>query len=175
MRQVLWLSCASVGIPFCGIWSICRCNCIRLLGNSLVHRTSGQQTYSCWSLAMACRSFLWWLWLTPQYWVDIPMIPFMLIVGQLPIMANFSTWLPTLVAFPVTSTPSPARNTLMLYRYAGIAAEPRRYPPSPFLTVCVESHAGTLYTLDSRGILHSETFYFPSSAAATTSTARFSR
>lgn len=73
-----------------------------------------------------------WPW---HYWIDIPMVPFMLVASQLPVMANFSTWLPTLVALPVTSYPTPIRNTMMLYRYAGITAEPRRYPPSPIMTV----------------------------------------
>ena len=72
------------------------------------------------------------MYLTLQFWVDIPLVPFVLVASHLPIFANFSTWIPTLVALPVTNGPSPMRGTLMLPRYQ--ALPPRQYPPSPVMT-----------------------------------------
>lgn len=82
-----------------------------------------------------------WPW---HFWVDIPLIPFMLVASRLPILANFSTWLPTLVALPVTSAPLPMRRA-MLYRYSAQAAFPRTYPPSPVLTTLLLPWLRVLY------------------------------
>lgn len=68
----------------------------------------------------------------------------MLVASRLPILANFSTWLPTLVALPVTSAPLPMRRA-MLYRYSAQAAFPRTYPPSPVLTTLLLPWLRVLY------------------------------
>lgn len=70
-----------------------------------------------------------------QFWFDLPLIPFALVASRLPILANFSTWLPTLVALPVTSVPTPLHSTFHLYRLSARLVQPRRYPPNPLLTV----------------------------------------
>ncbi|WFC97232.1 hypothetical protein MBRA1_003898 [Malassezia brasiliensis] len=72
-----------------------------------------------------------WPW---HYWIDIPLIPFLLVASRLPILANFSTWLPSLVALPIGSAPVVHRRVLPMYRYTAQVVLPRTYPPSPVMT-----------------------------------------
>lgn len=83
-----------------------------------------------------------WPW---HYWIDIPLIPFMLVASRLPILANFSTWLPTLVALPIGSAPVAHRRVLHMYRYTSQAVLPRTYPPSPVMTTLLLPWLRVLY------------------------------
>ncbi|PWN52820.1 hypothetical protein IE53DRAFT_384710 [Violaceomyces palustris] len=73
----------------------------------------GSTAYGC----LAIRAFLGkkvasriladpWPW---HFWFDIPLIPFLLIGGRLRILGNAFTWLPTLVALPLTQIPLTGR------------------------------------------------------------------
>ena len=69
----------------------------------------------------------------------------MLVASRLPILANFSAWLPTLVALPISSAPMPTRRALMMYKYSAQAMFPRSYPPSPVLTTLLLPWLRVLY------------------------------
>lgn len=76
-----------------------------------------------------------WPW---HYWVDIPLIPFALIASRLNIFESAMTWVPTLVAFPITSIPmmtATAAHGRLFDRYleSGIYGA-SAYPPGPALT-----------------------------------------
>lgn len=112
---------------------------VALLGGSvLVACTS----YGCVAIRMllgkdAARRALAspWPW---HYWVDIPLIPFALIASRLNIFASAMTWLPTLVAFPITSIPiatATAAHRRLFDRYLeSTILNVRAYPPGPALT-----------------------------------------
>lgn len=81
---------------------------------------------------MACTYYHCTLLLTFKYWIDLPLIPLMLIASRLPILANFSTWLPTLLAMPVTQSLA-SGNDLLMYRYSPRILLSRHYPPNPLV------------------------------------------
>lgn len=93
-----------------------------------------------------------WPW---HFWVDIPLIPIMLVASSLPILANFSTWLPTLIALPISSAPMPTRRAIMMYRYSTEALLPRSYPPSPVLTTLMLPWLRVIYLTLKRQIYRS--------------------
>ena len=66
-----------------------------------------------------------------KYWIDLPLIPFMLIGSRLPVFANLTTWLPTLAFMPLTDTlnPRPVRFRATTRMFAS-----RNYPPDLMMT-----------------------------------------
>lgn len=76
-----------------------------------------------------------WPW---HYWIDIPLIPFALIASRLNIFESAMTWVPTLVAFPITSIPmatATAAHGRLFDRYLESSLfSARSYPPGPALT-----------------------------------------
>lgn len=56
----------------------------------------------------------------------------MLVASRLPVLANFSTWLPTLLAMPITQTVA-SGNDLIMYRYVPRILLSRNYPPNPLV------------------------------------------
>ncbi|EST05879.1 Zinc finger, RING-CH-type [Kalmanozyma brasiliensis GHG001] len=76
-----------------------------------------------------------WPW---HYWIDIPLIPFALIASRLNVFESAMTWVPTLVAFPITSIPmvtATAAHGRLFERYVESSAfNARAYPPGPALT-----------------------------------------
>lgn len=66
-----------------------------------------------------------------KYWIDLPLIPFMLIGSRLPVFANLTTWLPTLAFMPLTGTlnPRPVR-----FRTTTRVFASRGYPPDLMMT-----------------------------------------
>ncbi|GAC98681.1 hypothetical protein PHSY_006275 [Pseudozyma hubeiensis SY62] len=76
-----------------------------------------------------------WPW---HYWVDIPLIPFALIASRLNIFESAMTWVPTIVAFPITSIPmatATAAHGRLFDRYLESSIfSARSYPPGPALT-----------------------------------------
>ncbi|SJX66110.1 uncharacterized protein SRS1_13570 [Sporisorium reilianum f. sp. reilianum] len=76
-----------------------------------------------------------WPW---HYWVDIPLIPFALIAARLNVFENAMTWVPTLVALPLTNvsmvTASAAHGRLLERYFESSITSARAYPPGPALT-----------------------------------------
>ncbi len=79
-----------------------------------------------------------WPW---HYWVDIPLIPFALIASRFNIFESAMTWVPTLVAFPLTSLPlvtATAAHERLFERYLESSIfNARAYPPGPALTALI--------------------------------------
>ncbi|KAJ1020032.1 hypothetical protein NDA16_004312 [Ustilago loliicola] len=112
---------------------------VTLLGGSILIACT---TYGCVAIRMflgkdAARRALAspWPW---HYWVDIPLIPFALIASCLNIFESAMTWVPTLVAFPITSIPiatATAAHGRLFDRYLESSIfNARAYPPGPALT-----------------------------------------
>ena len=76
-----------------------------------------------------------WPW---HYWFDIPLLPFVLIASRLNVFESAMTWIPTLVAFPITSLPmlsaTAAHGRLMDTYVKSSIFNARAYPPGPALT-----------------------------------------
>ncbi|SAM62267.1 uncharacterized protein UBRO_03858 [Ustilago bromivora] len=112
---------------------------VTLLGGSILVACT---TYGCIAIRMflgkdAARRALAlpWPW---HYWVDIPLIPFALIASRLNIFESAMTWVPTLVAFPITSIPmataTAAHGRLFDMYLESSIFNARAYPPGPALT-----------------------------------------
>lgn len=112
---------------------------IAVLGGSVLVACT---TYGCVAIRMvlgkdAAKKALAspWPW---HYWVDIPLIPFALIASRLNVFESAMTWLPTLVAFPLTSIPmvsATAAHGRLFDRYLESSIfNARAYPPGPALT-----------------------------------------
>ncbi|EDP41825.1 hypothetical protein MGL_3827 [Malassezia globosa CBS 7966] len=69
-----------------------------------------------------------------HYWIDLPLVPFMLIASRLPIFANFSTWIPTLALMPLTGSINTSPMRPVFNRYPARAMFSNGYPPDPFMT-----------------------------------------
>lgn len=76
-----------------------------------------------------------WPW---HYWFEIPLIPFALIASRLNIFESAMTWVPTLVAFPISSIPiataTGAHGRLFDHYLESSLFNARAYPPGPALT-----------------------------------------
>ena len=90
----------------------------------------------------------------PQFYFDIALIPFALILSRLRFLDRAMMWLPTIVAFPITHVPF-ATATLSwthpyaptwTWRHSQYQARPARmYPPGPALTILLVPWIRVLY------------------------------
>lgn len=131
-----------------------------LLGGSILVACT---TYGCVAIRMflgkdAARRALAspWPW---HYWVDIPLIPFALIAARLNVFESAMTWLPTLVAFPLTSLPlataSAAHGRLFNRYLESSITSVRSYPPGPALTALLVPWIRVFYLAIKRKVYRS--------------------
>ncbi|TKY86076.1 hypothetical protein EX895_004901 [Sporisorium graminicola] len=114
-----------------------------------------------------------WPW---HYWIDIPLIPFALIASRLNIFENAMTWVPTLVALPLTNmsmvTASAAHGRLLERYFESSITNARAYPPGPALTALLAPWVRIFYLALKRKVYRAVLHPFYGSRRSANSTTR---